>query len=182
MENPGFFFDFQLIDVPDFNGVGESEPNPYFYQVRPPGFPVLHPYLSSLLSRGLHPPGAAFPACNGTPPRYYGHLVITALFSSRRAKHPAILLSENPVNPTAPLIRPDSHAPTKAVAMGSTGLPTGLWRHACFRCLFVNVHRQPRKLFSNLLHFFFHSNVFPIQCRRSLEHTCLTLWGRLRKD
>ena len=33
VENPGFFFDYQLIDVPDFNGVGESEPNPYFYQV-----------------------------------------------------------------------------------------------------------------------------------------------------
>ncbi len=33
MENPGFFFDNQLIDVQDFNGVGESEPNPYFYQV-----------------------------------------------------------------------------------------------------------------------------------------------------
>lgn len=32
VENPGFFFDCQLIDVPDFNGVGESEPNPYFYQ------------------------------------------------------------------------------------------------------------------------------------------------------
>ena len=34
VENPGFFFDYQLIDVPDFNGVGESEPNPYFYQVQ----------------------------------------------------------------------------------------------------------------------------------------------------
>ena len=33
VENPGFFFDNQLIDVQDFNGVGESEPNPYFYQV-----------------------------------------------------------------------------------------------------------------------------------------------------
>lgn len=31
--NAGFAFDFQLIDVQDFNGVGESEPNPYFYQV-----------------------------------------------------------------------------------------------------------------------------------------------------
>ena len=31
--NAGFFYDFQLIDVGDFNGVGESEPNPYFYQV-----------------------------------------------------------------------------------------------------------------------------------------------------
>ncbi|ENN70802.1 hypothetical protein YQE_12467, partial [Dendroctonus ponderosae] len=30
--NAGFAFDFQLIDVQDFNGVGESEPNPYFYQ------------------------------------------------------------------------------------------------------------------------------------------------------
>ena len=31
--NPGMFYDYQLIDVQDFNGVGESEPNPYFYQV-----------------------------------------------------------------------------------------------------------------------------------------------------
>lgn len=31
--NAGFRFDFQVVDVPDFNGVGESEPNPYFYQV-----------------------------------------------------------------------------------------------------------------------------------------------------
>uniref|UniRef100_A0A8C1YQ74 RNA helicase aquarius n=1 Tax=Cyprinus carpio TaxID=7962 RepID=A0A8C1YQ74_CYPCA len=30
--NPGFTYDFQLINVEDFNGVGESEPNPYFYQ------------------------------------------------------------------------------------------------------------------------------------------------------
>ncbi|XP_072555037.1 RNA helicase aquarius isoform X2 [Paramormyrops kingsleyae] len=30
--NPGLTFDFQLIDVEDFNGVGETEPNPYFYQ------------------------------------------------------------------------------------------------------------------------------------------------------
>lgn len=30
--NPGFTFDFQLVNVEDFNGVGESEPNPYFYQ------------------------------------------------------------------------------------------------------------------------------------------------------
>lgn len=32
MANPGFVFDYQLIDVQDFNGVGESEPNPFFYQ------------------------------------------------------------------------------------------------------------------------------------------------------
>jgi hypothetical protein len=31
--NPGFWFDFQLTNVEDFNGVGESEPSPYFYQV-----------------------------------------------------------------------------------------------------------------------------------------------------
>lgn len=30
--NPGMTYDFQLINVEDFNGVGESEPNPYFYQ------------------------------------------------------------------------------------------------------------------------------------------------------
>jgi len=30
--NPGFFYDYQLINVPDFNGIGESEPNPFFYQ------------------------------------------------------------------------------------------------------------------------------------------------------
>lgn len=31
--NPGFVYDYQLINVEDFNGVGESEPNPFFYQV-----------------------------------------------------------------------------------------------------------------------------------------------------
>lgn len=30
--NAGFRFDYQLINVDDFNGVGESEPNPFFYQ------------------------------------------------------------------------------------------------------------------------------------------------------
>ncbi|MBN3285523.1 AQR helicase, partial [Polyodon spathula] len=30
--NAGLAYDFQLINVEDFNGVGESEPNPYFYQ------------------------------------------------------------------------------------------------------------------------------------------------------
>ncbi|CAH1983386.1 unnamed protein product [Acanthoscelides obtectus] len=32
LANAGFEYDFQLIDVQDFNGVGESEPSPYFYQ------------------------------------------------------------------------------------------------------------------------------------------------------
>ena len=32
--NAGFFYDFQLIDVGEFNGVGESEPSPFFYQVQ----------------------------------------------------------------------------------------------------------------------------------------------------
>lgn len=31
--NPGFRYEYQLVNVEDFNGVGESEPNPYFYQV-----------------------------------------------------------------------------------------------------------------------------------------------------
>nr|XP_018901599.1 PREDICTED: intron-binding protein aquarius [Bemisia tabaci] len=30
--NAGFCFDFQLINVEDLNGVGESEPSPYFFQ------------------------------------------------------------------------------------------------------------------------------------------------------
>lgn len=33
MANAGFVYDYQLVDVQDFNGVGESEPNPFFYQV-----------------------------------------------------------------------------------------------------------------------------------------------------
>lgn len=32
LANPGFQFEFQFINVDDFNGVGESEPSPYFYQ------------------------------------------------------------------------------------------------------------------------------------------------------
>lgn len=31
--NAGFVFNYQFIDVPDFNGIGEETPNPYFYQV-----------------------------------------------------------------------------------------------------------------------------------------------------
>ncbi|KHN88639.1 Intron-binding protein aquarius [Toxocara canis] len=30
--NAGFVFNYQLIDVPDFNGIGETTPSPYFYQ------------------------------------------------------------------------------------------------------------------------------------------------------
>uniref|UniRef100_A0AAF5PUK5 Intron-binding protein aquarius n=3 Tax=Wuchereria bancrofti TaxID=6293 RepID=A0AAF5PUK5_WUCBA len=30
--NSGFAFNYQLIDIPDFNGVGETTPSPYFYQ------------------------------------------------------------------------------------------------------------------------------------------------------
>lgn len=32
MANPGFAFDYQFIDVPDYLGAGETEPTPYFYQ------------------------------------------------------------------------------------------------------------------------------------------------------
>ncbi|XP_052775236.1 RNA helicase aquarius-like [Mya arenaria] len=32
LANAAFAFDYQLINVEDFNGQGESEPNPYFYQ------------------------------------------------------------------------------------------------------------------------------------------------------
>ncbi len=30
--NGGFSFEYQLINVQDFNGVGESQPSPFFYQ------------------------------------------------------------------------------------------------------------------------------------------------------
>ena len=32
--NPGMLYDYQLVDVGDFNGVGETEPTPHFIQVR----------------------------------------------------------------------------------------------------------------------------------------------------
>lgn len=32
LANPGFALDYQLIDVPDFQGRGETEPVPHFYQ------------------------------------------------------------------------------------------------------------------------------------------------------
>lgn len=32
LPNPGLKFDYQLVDVGDFNGQGESEPQPFFYQ------------------------------------------------------------------------------------------------------------------------------------------------------
>ncbi|KAJ1563827.1 hypothetical protein HK096_010824, partial [Nowakowskiella sp. JEL0078] len=32
LANPGFAFEFQVVDVPDFNGRGESEPFPHFVQ------------------------------------------------------------------------------------------------------------------------------------------------------
>ena len=31
--NAGLSYVYQLINVPDFNGVGESQPSPFFYQV-----------------------------------------------------------------------------------------------------------------------------------------------------
>ena len=31
--NAGFHYDYQLINVEDYNGRGETQPNPYFYQV-----------------------------------------------------------------------------------------------------------------------------------------------------
>lgn len=46
--NTGMVYDYQLINVEDFKGVGESEPNPFFYQVR--GFIKLH-FYGLLMSR-----------------------------------------------------------------------------------------------------------------------------------
>lgn len=46
--NTGMVYDYQLINVEDFKGVGESEPNPFFYQVR--WFIKLH-FYGLLMSR-----------------------------------------------------------------------------------------------------------------------------------
>lgn len=32
LANPGFLYEYQLIDVPDFHGMGETMPTPHFYQ------------------------------------------------------------------------------------------------------------------------------------------------------
>ncbi len=33
LANPGFAFEYQVINVKDYNGAGETEPSPYFFQV-----------------------------------------------------------------------------------------------------------------------------------------------------
>merc|ERR1712032_277754 len=43
--NAGFSFDYQLINVPDFNGVGESQPSPFFYQNLAEAEYVVHVYM-----------------------------------------------------------------------------------------------------------------------------------------
>ena len=54
--NPGFAHDFQFIDVPDYQGRGESEPVPHFYQV-----PHSHcPCISSYLMLTVSAPSLAF--------------------------------------------------------------------------------------------------------------------------
>ena len=47
--NPGFLFEYQLIDVPDYLGQGETAPSPYFYQV---GFYAS--FLCKLHSEQIH--------------------------------------------------------------------------------------------------------------------------------
>merc|ERR1712241_569063 len=43
--NAGFSFDYQLINVPDFNGVGESQPSPFFYQNLAEAEYVVHVFM-----------------------------------------------------------------------------------------------------------------------------------------
>lgn len=40
--NAGFVHDFQFVDVPDWEGVGESEPSPHFYQNLGAPLAILH--------------------------------------------------------------------------------------------------------------------------------------------
>jgi intron-binding protein aquarius len=34
LANPGFSFEYQVVNVENYNGVGESEPSAYFFQVK----------------------------------------------------------------------------------------------------------------------------------------------------
>merc|ERR1712223_1025279 len=43
--NAGFSFDYQLINVPDFDGVGESQPSPFFYQNLAEAEYVVHVFM-----------------------------------------------------------------------------------------------------------------------------------------
>ena len=53
LANGGFEFEYQLINVEDFNGVGETTPTPFFYQVSKMILPVLTTCLPLLLSQNL---------------------------------------------------------------------------------------------------------------------------------
>jgi len=88
--NAGFAFDYQLIDVQDFNGVGESEPNPYFYQVQwpaplPARTPV--PQLTRSLRCWLH--------SGGQPADKYNLLNVLAKSASYSSNIPMLLFAES---------------------------------------------------------------------------------------
>ena len=45
MCNPGFAFDYQFINVEDYNGKGETAPIPYFYQNLGEAEFLVHTYM-----------------------------------------------------------------------------------------------------------------------------------------
>ena len=51
MTNAGFIYDYQLINVENFNDIGESEPIPYFYQVKRKKFLFFFMMLNSSKSQ-----------------------------------------------------------------------------------------------------------------------------------
>ena len=81
--NPGFCYDYQLINVEDFNGVGESEPTPHFYQV---GTTCLPPLLADLIDYSVSPPppepGRGRVCCVSV------HVHATTRLPSRQGCHP----------------------------------------------------------------------------------------------
>ena len=54
MANAGFTFTCQLINVADLNGVGESEPTPYFYQVYSHIFHIVSHWAQSMDSDNIY--------------------------------------------------------------------------------------------------------------------------------
>lgn len=81
--NPGFALDFQFVDVPDYQGAGESAPVPYFYQV------WLLPGPGALCSDSRHMPrpGLLWPKCQvlprpliGAPASQHRHDVLPGSF------------------------------------------------------------------------------------------------------
>jgi hypothetical protein len=79
--NAGFAHEYQFIDVPDWDGVGESEPTPYFYQ----NLGTHLPLTVCRLRRHRVSPSAALSASKPfSPPCSQGHSALAWLGRAAR--------------------------------------------------------------------------------------------------